>query len=411
MTSPLDVAKIRQDFPILERRVHDKPLIFLDSAASSQKPLAVIEAMDHYYRTTHANVHRGVYTLSEEATEQYEGARKKIARFINAKASREIIFTRNTTESINLVAFAWGRANLRPGDEILLTESEHHSNIVPWQMIAREVGAQVRYIPVDARGYLATSTLDTLLTKQTRIVGIASMSNVLGTILPVTEIIARAREVGALVLVDGAQGVPHLPTDVQALDCDFLAFSGHKMCGPTGIGVLWGRRDLLEAMPPFMGGGDMIRKVTFDGADWNDLPWKFEAGTPAIAEAIGFGAAIDYLNALGMPNVRAHERDIIAYALERLAEVPGLTIIGPDDPDRRGGVATFTLDNIHPHDLADILDHEGIAIRAGHHCAQPLHQKLGIPASSRASFYVYTLREEIDRLVDGLYKAKAIFRH
>ena len=411
MTSPLDVAKIRQDFPILERRVHDKPLIFLDSAASSQKPLAVIEAMDHYYRTTHANVHRGVYTLSEEATEQYEGARKKIARFINAKASREIIFTRNTTESINLVAFAWGRANLRPGDEILLTESEHHSNIVPWQMIAREVGAQVRYIPVDARGYLDTSTLDTLLTKQTRIVGIASMSNVLGTILPVTEIIAQAREVGALVLVDGAQGVPHLPTDVQALDCDFLAFSGHKMCGPTGIGVLWGRRDLLEAMPPFMGGGDMIRKVTFDGADWNDLPWKFEAGTPAIAEAIGFGAAIDYLNALGMPNVRAHEREIIAYALERLAEVPGLTIIGPDDPERRGGVATFTLDNIHPHDLADILDHEGIAIRAGHHCAQPLHQKLGIPASSRASFYVYTLREEIDRLVDGLYKAKAIFRH
>ena len=411
MTSPLDVAKIRQDFPILERRVHDKPLIFLDSAASSQKPLAVIEAMDHYYRTTHANVHRGVYTLSEEATDQYEGARKKIARFINAKASREIIFTRNTTESINLVAFAWGRANLRPGDEILLTESEHHSNIVPWQMIAREVGAQVRYIPVDARGYLDTSTLDTLLTKQTRIVGIASMSNVLGTILPVTEIIAQAREVGALVLVDGAQGVPHLPTDVQALDCDFLAFSGHKMCGPTGIGVLWGRRDLLEAMPPFMGGGDMIRKVTFDGADWNDLPWKFEAGTPAIAEAIGFGAAIDYLNALGMPNVRAHERDLIAYALERLAEVPGLTIIGPDDPDRRGGVATFTLDNIHPHDLADILDHEGIAIRAGHHCAQPLHQKLGIPASSRASFYVYTLREEIDRLVDGLYKAKAIFRH
>ena len=410
MTSPLDVAKIRQDFPILERRVHDKPLIFLDSAASSQKPLAVIEAMDHYYRTTHANVHRGVYTLSEEATDQYEGARKKIARFINAKASREIIFTRNTTESINLVAFAWGRANLRPGDEILLTESEHHSNIVPWQMIAREVGAQVRYIPVDARGYLATSTLDTLLTKQTRIVGIASMSNVLGTILPVTEIIARAREVGALVLVDGAQGVPHLPTDVQALDCDFLAFSGHKMCGPTGIGVLWGRRDLLEAMPPFMGGGDMIRKVTFDGADWNDLPWKFEAGTPAIAEAIGFGAAIDYLNALGMPNVRAHERDIIAYALERLAEVPGLTIIGPDDPDRRGGVATFTLDNIHPHDLADILDHEGIAIRAGHHCAQPLHQKLGIVASARASFYVYTLREEIDKLVAGLYKAKAIFK-
>jgi cysteine desulfurase / selenocysteine lyase len=410
MTPSLDVATIRKDFPILERRVHDKPLVFLDSAASSQKPACVIEAMDCYYRTTHANVHRGVHTLSEEATEQYEGARKKIARFIHARSSREIIFTRNTTESINLVAFAWGRANLRAADEILLTESEHHSNIVPWQLVARETGAKVRYIPVDAKGYLDTSALDALLTKQTKIVGIASMSNVLGTILPVTEVIARAHAIGALVLVDGAQGVPHLPTDVQELGCDFLAFSGHKMCGPTGIGVLWGRRDLLEAMPPFMGGGDMIRKVTFDGAEWNELPWKFEAGTPAIAEAIGLGTAVDYLSALGMDAVRAHEHETIAYALERLSEVPGLTIIGPDDPDRRGGVATFTLDNIHPHDLADILDHEGIAIRAGHHCAQPLHQKLGIPASSRASFYVYTLREEIDRLVDGLYKAKTIFK-
>ena len=410
MTSSLDVAKIRQDFPIFQRRVHDKPLIFLDSAASSQKPLAVIEAMDHYYRTTHANVHRGVHTLSEEATEQYEGARKKIAKFINAKSSREIIYTRNATEAINLVAFAWGRANLRSGDEVLLTESEHHSNLVPWQMVAKEVGAKVRYIPIDAKGNLDTSTLDDLLTKQTRIVGMASMSNVLGTILPVKEIVTRAHERGALVLIDGAQGVPHLPTDVQALDCDFLAFSGHKMCGPTGIGVLWGRREWLEAMPPFMGGGDMIRRVTYEGAEWNELPWKFEAGTPAIAEAIGLGVAIDYLNALGMNNIRAHERDIIAYALERLSEVPGLTIIGPDNPERRGGVATFTLDNIHPHDLADILDHEGIAIRAGHHCAQPLHQKLGIPASSRASFYIYTLREEIDRLVDGLYKAKTIFK-
>jgi cysteine desulfurase / selenocysteine lyase len=410
MTPPLDVVKIRQDFPILERRVHDKPLVFLDSAASSQKPACVIDAMDHYYRTTHANVHRGVHTLSEEATELYEGARKKIAKFIHAKSSREIIYTRNTTESINLVAFAWGRANLRAGNEILLTESEHHSNIVPWQMVAKEVGAIVRYIPVDAKGYLDTSTLDVLLTAQTKIVGIASMSNVLGTIMPIEEIIARAHAVGALVLIDGAQGVPHLPTDVQALDCDFMAFSGHKMCGPTGIGVLWGQRDLLEAMPPFMGGGDMIRKVTFEGAEWNELPWKFEAGTPAIAEAIGLGVAVDYLNTLGMDNVRAHERDIIAYALERLAEVPGLTLIGPDNPDRRGGVATFTLDNIHPHDLADILDHEGVAIRAGHHCAQPLHQKLGILASSRASFYIYTLREEIDQLVDGLYKAKTIFK-
>ena len=410
MTSTLDVAKIRADFPILERRVHDKPLVFLDSAASSQKPTCVIEAMNAYYRTTHANVHRGVHTLSEEATARYEGARKKIARFINAPSSREIIFTRNTTESINLVAFTWGRANLGAGDEILLTESEHHSNIVPWQMVAKETGARVRYLPVDAHGYLDTSALDSMLTPKTKIVGIASMSNVLGTIMPIERVIRRAHDVGALALIDGAQGVPHLPTDVQALGCDFMAFSGHKMCGPTGIGVLWGKRDLLEAMPPFMGGGDMIRKVTFEGAEWNELPWKFEAGTPAIAEAIGLGVAVDYLTGLGMSAVRAHERDTIAYALERLREIPGLTLIGPDDPDRRGGVATFTLDNIHPHDLADILDHEGIAIRAGHHCAQPLHQKLGLMATSRASFYVYTLRAEIDQLVAGLYKAKAIFK-
>jgi cysteine desulfurase/selenocysteine lyase len=410
MTSTLDVAKIRADFPILERRVHDKPLVYLDSAASSQKPVCVIEAMDQYYRTSHANVHRGVHTLSEEATGLYEGARKKIARFINARSSREIIYTRNATESINLVAFTWGRVHLQAGDEILLTESEHHSNIVPWQMLAREKGAVVRYIPVDAQGYLDTSTLDTLLTKKTKIVGLASMSNVLGTILPVEEVIQRAHRAGALVLIDGAQGVPHLPTDVQALDCDFLAFSGHKMCGPTGIGVLWGRRDLLEEMPPFLGGGDMIRRVTYDGADWNELPWKFEAGTPAIAEAIGLGAAIDYLTALGMPNVRAHEREIIAYALDRLAEVPGLTLIGPDDPDRRGGVATFTLDDIHPHDVAAVLDTEGVAIRAGHHCAMPLHQKLGIVASSRASFYIYSTPEEVDHLVEALYKVKTIFK-
>src|SRR5512137_2940531 len=409
MTSSLDVAKIRQDFPILERRVHDKPLVFLDSAASSQKPACVIDAMDHYYRTTHANVHRGVHTLSEEATELYEGARKKIAKFIHAKSSREIIYTRNTTESINLVAFTWGRANLRSGDEILLTESEHHSNIVPWQMIAKETGAKVRYIPVDRHGYLDMSALDTLLTKQTKIVGIASMSNVLGTIMPVQDIIARAHAVGALVLIDGAQGVPHLPTDVQALDCDFMAFSGHKMCGPTGIGVLWGRRDLLEAMPPFMGGGDMIRKVTFEGAEWNDLPWKFEAGTPAIAEAIGLGAAVDYLNALGMHNVRKHEIELTSYAFKRLSQVEGLRIYGPHDPTARGGVVAFTLGDIHPHDIASVLDAEGIAIRAGHHCAMPLHQKLGLSATARASFYVYTCPSEIDRLAEALDKVRELF--
>ena len=408
--SELDVVKIRQDFPILNRRVHDKPLIYLDSAASSQKPLSVIEAMDHYYRTTHANVHRGVHTLSEEATAQYEGARKKIAKFINARSSREIIYTRNATEAINLVVFTWGRANIRAGDEILLTESEHHSNIVPWQMLAKELGATVRYLPVDAQGYLDTSALDAMLMAKTKIVGIASMSNVLGTIMPIEEVIRRAHEVGAKVLIDGAQGVPHLPTDVRALDCDFLAFSGHKMLGPTGIGVLWGKRDLLEEMPPFMGGGDMISRVTYEGAVWNELPWKFEAGTPAIAEAIGLGAAIDYLNALGMSHVRAHEREIIAYALERLVEVPGLTLIGPDDPERRGGVVTFTLDDIHPHDVAAVLDAEGIAIRAGHHCAMPLHQKMGLVASSRASFYIYSIPEEVDCLVEALYKVKTVFK-
>ncbi|HET7088260.1 MAG TPA: cysteine desulfurase [Anaerolineae bacterium] len=406
----LDVQAVRADFPILSQSVNGKPLAFLDSAASSQKPLAVIEAMNEYYRTTHANVHRGVYTLSERATELYENARKKVARFIGAKSSREIIFTRNTTESINLVAQAWGRANLRPGDEILLTELEHHSNLVPWQLIARETGARIRYIPVDGQGVLQLDGLDTLLTERTKIVAFTQMSNMLGTITPAAEIVRRATAAGALTLIDAAQGVPHLPTNVQALGCDFLAFSGHKMCGPTGIGVLYGRRDLLEAMPPFLSGGDMIRRVTFEGAEWNELPWKFEAGTPAIAEGIGLGAAVDYLSGLGMDAVRAHERETIAYALERLAEVPTVAIYGPMDPDIRGGVATFNLGDIHPHDVAAVLDTEGIAIRAGHHCAMPLHEKFGLTASSRASFYVYTIPEEIDRLVEGLYKARSIYK-
>jgi len=406
----LDVQAIRADFPILSQSVNGKPLAFLDSAASSQKPLAVIEAMNEYYRTTHANVHRGVYTLSERATELYENARKKVARFIGAKSSREIIFTRNTTESINLVAQAWGRANLRPGDEILLTELEHHSNLVPWQLIARETGARIRYIPVDGQGVLQLDGLDTLLTERTKIVAFTQMSNMLGTITPAAEIVRRAKAAGALTLIDAAQGVPHLPTNVQELGCDFLAFSGHKMCGPTGIGVLYGRRELLEAMPPFLGGGDMIRRVTFEGAEWNELPWKFEAGTPAIAEGVGLGAAVDYLSGLGMDAVRAHEREIIAYALERLAEVPTVAIYGPMAPDIRGGVATFNLGDIHPHDVAAVLDAEGIAIRAGHHCAMPLHEKFGLTASSRASFYVYTIPEEIDRLVEGLYKARSIYK-
>ena len=405
----LDVQAIRADFPILNQMVNGKRLVFLDSAASSQKPSVVIDAMSDYYRTTHANVHRGVYALSEQATDLFENARKKVARFIGAKSSREIIFTRNTTESINLVAQAWGRSNLKPGDEILLTELEHHSNIVPWQLIGRETGARLRYLPVDGQGVLQLDALDALLTDRTKIVAFTQMSNMLGTITPALEIVRRAKAAGALTLIDGAQGIPHLPTNVQELGCDFLAFSGHKMCGPTGIGVLYGRRALLEAMPPFLAGGDMIRRVTFDGAEWNELPWKFEAGTPAIAEGIGLGAAVDYLSGLGMHAIREHECAIIAYALDRLAEVPTVTIYGPSNPDTRGGVATFNLGEIHPHDVASVLDSEGVAIRAGHHCAMPLHQKFGLTATSRASFYVYTLREEVDRLIDALYKAKSIY--
>ena len=407
-TSTLDVRAIRADFPILERQVHGKPLVFLDSAASSQRPRQVIDAMDEYYRHSHANVHRGVYTLSEEATDLYEAARKKVVRFIGAKSSREVIWTRNATESINLVAYSWGRANIREGDEIISTEMEHHANIVPWQMLAKEKGATLRYIPITDQGLLKLDEFDRMLTPRTKLVAVAHMSNVLGTINPIPEIARRAHAVGALCLVDGAQSVPHMPVNVQELGCDFLAFSGHKMCGPTGIGVLWGRRDLLESMPPFLTGGEMIRRVTLESTEWNDLPHKFEAGTPAIAEAIGLGVAVDYLNGLGMAAIRAHEKEIVAYAMERLAEVPGLQVLGPTDPDQHGGLTTFTLEGIHPHDLATILDAEGVAVRAGHHCAMPLHLRLGLPATTRASFYIYTLPEEVDALVEALYRAKQI---
>ena len=407
-TSGLDVNAVRADFPILQRQVHGKPLVFLDSAASSQKPLAVIEAMDHYYRTTHANVHRGIYQLSEEATDAYEKARARVARFINADR-QEIIFVRNATEAINLVASSWGRANLRPGDEILLTEMEHHANLVPWQLVAQEKGARLRFIPITPDGQLDLSGLDDLLTPRTKMVAFTQASNVLGTLTPVRRIADAAHAVGARVLVDGAQGAPHMPTDVQALGCDFYAFSSHKMCGPTGIGVLWGRRELLEAMPPYMAGGEMIRRVTLERSEWAALPHKFEAGTPAIAEAIGLGAAVDYLTRLGMEAVRAHEKELTAYALERLAEVPGLTVLGPTDVEIRGGVAAFTLDGAHPHDIATILDSEGVAVRAGHHCAMPLHTKLAVSATTRASFYIYNTPDEIDRLVEALYRVKHIF--
>ena len=402
-------AERRADFPILTREVRPGvPLVYLDSAATSQKPLAVIEAMDRYYRQSNANVHRGIHVLAEEATALYEGGRERVKRFINASSVKEVIFTRNTSEAINLVAYSWGRANVGAGDLILYTAMEHHSNLVPWQMLAEDKGAQVAAIPVTDGGELDLSTLDEILSRQPKIVCVTHMSNVLGTINPVTEIAARAHAAGALVLVDAAQSVPHLPVDVQTLGADFIAFSGHKMCGPTGIGVLWGRQALLEAMPPFMGGGDMIRRVYLDSFKPNELPYKFEAGTPAIAEAVALGAAVDYLTGVGMPAIQAHEQEIVSYALDRLEEVPGVKVYGPP-AKRRGGVAAFSLESVHPHDVAQVLDRDGIAIRAGHHCAMPLHDRYNLPATSRASFYLYNVPEEVDRLIDGLYKVKKMF--
>ncbi len=402
-------ADIRKDFPILSRQVHGKPLVYLDSAASSQKPHAVIEAMSAYYETTHANVHRGVYEISEEATAKMEKARVKVARFINARQSKQVIFTRNTTESINLVAYSWGNTNISAGDLIVLTELEHHSNLVPWQLLAQRTGARLEFVPITDDGFLRAHAYEQLLQQRPKLVAFTHVSNVLGTINPAQQMIAQARAAGATVLLDAAQSVPHMPVDVQALDIDFLCFSSHKMLGPTGIGVLYGKRELLEAMPPFMGGGDMIRKVGLRESTWNDLPWKFEAGTPAIAEAIGLGAAVEYLSELGMEHVQRHEQEITAYAMEQLRAVPGLTIYGPE-ASARGGVVSFTLADIHPHDLASILDQEvGVAIRAGHHCAQPLMERLGLAATARASFYMYTVPEDIDVLVQGLHQALQIF--
>jgi cysteine desulfurase/selenocysteine lyase len=406
---PLNVTAIRKDFPILQRTTHDSvPLVYLDSTATSQKPLAVIEAMNEYYRRSNANIHRGVHTLAEEATALYEAAREKIAKFVNAPSTRQIIYTRNTTESINLVAYSWARANLRTGDLVILTEMEHHSNLVPWQMLQAERGLELEFIPVTGTGLLDLDAYKALLSRGPKLVSFTHMSNVLGTINPAAQIIRLAHEAGAVTLVDAAQSVPHLKVDVQALDADFLAFSAHKMCGPTGIGALYGKADLLEKMPPFLGGGDMIKAVHLRSFRPNALPHKFEAGTPAIAEAVGFGAAVDYLNAVGMDNVAAHEHEITEYALERLEEIPGVRLFGPD-ARHKGGVASFTLDGVHPHDVAQILDQDGIAIRAGHHCAQPLHEKFGISASSRASFYLYSTKEEVDLLVNGIYKVKGIF--
>ena len=405
----LDSYTIRKDFPILHQSVNGKPLVYLDNAASSQKPLAVIQAMDEYYRSYHANVHRGIYQLSEKATEAYEAARRKVARFVNARSWREIIFTRNATEAINLVAYAWGRRNITAKDKILVTEMEHHANLVPWQQLAAETGAHLAYIPLDEHFCCDMVAYEAMLDEHVKLVAITQMSNVLGTIVPVREFVTRAHAVGALVLLDGAQGVPHLPTDVQFLDVDFLAASGHKMLGPTGSGFLYGKYHLLEEMPPFLTGGEMIRRVTWEGAEWNELPHKFEAGTPAIAEAIGLGAAVDYLSHLGMENVRQHEMELTRYALERLGQVEGIRIYGPQQVEMRGGAIAFNLDGLHAHDVAAILDREGIAIRAGHHCAMPLHQKMGVIATARASFYVYNEPTEIDRLVEALDMVRRLF--
>jgi cysteine desulfurase / selenocysteine lyase len=405
----LDVNFLRQDFPILSREVRPGiPLVYLDSTATSQKPRPVLEAMEAFYRTNNANIHRGVHTLAEEATAMYEQAREKVAQFVNAPSAEQIIFTRNATESINLVAYTWARANLKAGDRIILTEMEHHSNIVPWIMLATERGVELEFIPVTPDGLLDLDVYRTLLTRSPKLVAVSGMSNVLGTINPIAEIVRLAHAAGAITLVDGAQSVPHLPVDVQALGVDFLAFSAHKMLGPSGIGALYGRHDLLEKMPPFMGGGDMIKTVHLRSFVPNDIPHKYEAGTPAIAEAVGFGAAIDYLNKLGMQAVAAHEHEIVNYALDRLEEIPGVKVFGPT-ADKKGGVASFTLEGVHPHDIAQILDRDGVAIRAGHHCAQPLHEKFGITATARASFYVYSLPKEVDALVNGIYKVKEIF--
>ena len=404
----LDVEAIRKDFPILAREVYGKPLAYLDNTATTQKPIQVLRALEDFYRTYNANVHRGVYRMAEEATEKYEAARGIVARFLNARSTREIVFTRGTTESINLVSNTWGRKFVGRGDVIVTTEMEHHSNMVPWQLLAEEKGATLRYIMVDGSGRLDLSNLDAILSGPVKILAVAHMANAIGTINPVEELIRRAHAVGAVVLVDGAQSVPHLGTDVRSLDCDFLAFSGHKMLAPTGIGALYAKREHLEAMPPLFGGGEMIREVKLTGSTWNDIPFKFEAGTMNIGDAIALGTAIEYLERLGMDAVRRHDAELTVRTLEGLRSIPGVTIYGPPASDR-GGIVSFTVEGIHAHDVAAVLDREGIAVRAGHHCTMPLHAKFGIAASTRASFYVYNLPEEVDRLVAGVRKAKQVF--
>jgi len=404
-TTSLDAATLRQQFPILR----DPGLVYLDSAASSQKPEPVLQAMERYYRQDYANVHRGVYALAERSTEAYDEARRRVARFFGAATTAEVIFVRNTTEAINLVARTWGTANLRPGDVVVLSEMEHHSNLVPWQMLAAQTGATLEFMSVGDDGLLRLDDLDRhLATGCVRLVSVCHVSNMLGTVNPVEEIIARAHERGALVMLDGAQAAPHVAVDLAALGVDFYAASGHKMCGPMGSGMLYGRSELLEVMPPFLGGGDMIRVVGLRESTWADLPSKFEAGTPSVADAVGFGAACEYLSGIGMAAVAAHEHDLVEYAWGQLLELPELTAYGPP-PEGRSGAISFTMAGVHPHDIASILDEDGVCIRAGHHCTQPLHARLGLDATARASFYVYNTRDDVDRLIDGLRRVRSIF--
>jgi cysteine desulfurase/selenocysteine lyase len=396
----LDVDSVRRDFPILSREIHGKKLVFLDSAASAQKPRQVIEAVDYLYENEYANVHRGIHWLSERATDRMESARETVRAFLNAGSTKEIVFTRSTTESINLVASSWGRKFLKAGDEIILSEMEHHSNIVPWQFLRDELGVALRIAPITDDGELRLDELAKLLGPRTRLVAITHISNVLGTVLPVKEIVRMAHDVGAKVLLDGAQAVTHLSVDVRDLDCDFYAFSGHKLYGPSGIGVLYGKEELLDAMPPYMGGGEMIRSVTFGKSEWADLPYKFEAGTPAIAQAVGLGAAIDYVNGLGMDNIAVHEQDLLSYATQRLSSIDGLKFFGT--AAGKASVVSFTLDCAHPHDVGTLVDRAGVAIRVGHHCAQPLMDRMGVAATARASFGLYNTRDEIDTLCEAL---------
>jgi len=408
-TTTLDATAIRRDFPIFERVVNGKPLVYLDSAATSQKPQVVLDALEDYYSRYNANIHRGIYTIAEEATAAYEASRRKVAQFIGATETAELVFTRNTTEAINLVAYTWGRKNVGPGDEIVLTEMEHHSNLVPWILLQEQTGVTLKHIPFGDDGLLDMDAARRMITPRTKLVSVVHASNVLGTINPVAELADLAHEQGALMFVDGAQSVPHFEVKVADLRCDFLAFSAHKMLGPTGVGALWGRRELLEAMPPFLGGGEMIAQVFLDHATYNELPWKYEAGTQNIADAIAWESAIDYLEGVGMSAIRAHDIELTEYALERLSEETDVTLYGPRDARARGGVVAFNVGDVHSHDVAAVLDAEAIAIRVGHHCCQPIMRRLDVAGTARASFYLYNTREDVDKLVNGLTRVRELF--